>query len=452
MKELTAAEASLVQNSPAGVRKMVHEAMWPEMYRTARLVVKHPRKFKKVVVKNIPAVLKCVEEIGGVAPLLAIRDVDQRKVTQTHLRNYSTPVNIFDEDGNLKTGEELVAEIANCPSVSLVCRDTVLRVSPETRVVMLKHALEMPIESLDYSTRYAYQTVRAQLCGLAADGEIDRSSLTLDQSLQVLLTARRAISLFGADVAVYGIFEHSDRAVRDTCLTSLGNQYDASVEAAVLVRWRAGDGGAERELLGGILGSKNLLTHQELSAVAGSTLNATTASLIVNSLPLEDVRAFVGGIPADMELPDTASVLSNSAGLDIETLCQVVAISRPRDVVIWLRSDRNLAATRGTRGERVARTIIERWSTEKIESIARTLADYATNASRTDIAELAVHAPLADIWLAGSGYAGEVARRYVYEALGDSSSGWDFLRGILPSWKGSVHQLTRTALKMSQPR
>lgn len=453
MKELTAAEAALVQNSPAGVRDLVNEALWPEMHRTARLVVKNPRKIKKVVVKNVPAVLKCVEEIGGVAPLIAIRDLDQRKVVQTHLRNYSTPLEPVNAAGEEKTGAELVVELAECANVSQVCRDIVRRVSPATKVAMLQHSIELSNDSTaNYNNRWSNQTILSNLCVMAADGEIPRAELTTEQELRVLLASRRLISTFGVGVATYGIFDHHDESVRDTCLTSFANHNDAAVDEAVLSRWRDGDGGTERARIGGFLASKNLLTHQELTAVAGSAIGATHASLVVNSLPLEDVGAFVSGLPADMELPDTTSILSNSAGLDIETLCQVVRVSRPRDVLAWMRSDRNLAATKGARGERVARTIIEKWPAEKIESIARTLADFTTHAARTDLRELAVHAPMADIWLAGGGFAGEVARKYVYEALGDSSSRWDFLRGILPSWKGSVHQLTRTALKMSQPR
>lgn len=453
MKELTPSEASMVANAPGDIAQVIEETFWPEIRAVAKGIVEKPRRIKKTPVKQLERVLEEVEKVGGVGAVRAALEADKRKATEKFHGEYAAPVAICDHDGVFIGFENIISGLLELPSRASrsAIRDVLRRLDHQQRAGLLNQLVaNSEQQSYRWHIRSSWLPEGARF---VVDGDIDMEDLTPKAQDEILAIAvGGSLHRFRPEHIVEALVRGTETRTVDVIIQTMwgtaGNEYIEPVAAA----WRAGRFGevVERNIVR-VLAARDVLSDGELAQVAASFLGQS-AYMVIGQIPPERGEIVLRNLPEQVTLPDVSEILEGAAARSTWVLCEVVRRGRTSDVSRWMRRNGSSAALGGERGLSVIKAILEHWDGDQISQFCSDLLSHQFGGNREEIRYLALHAPDGVRLLGGTGTLAVEARRHCYQALGSNRRGWDYLRGLLPSWRGSIWQLCRAAEKMTRTR
>jgi len=453
MREMNPVEAAVVAGAPSGIAPIVEETFWPEIRAVAGGIVQRPGRIKKVPAKQLERVLEEVERVGGVAAVLEALKIDKRKGAERLVPDYAEPIGTHDENGVAVPMEDLIlAYLQVRPRAGASALRDLLRRLDRPRRAELLNGLIKAASTLG-SGWHIKRTCLPEGVKFLIDGEIDVADLDGE-----VHDAMIAVSLSGnlhrhqPEHLVASLIRGSGNGAVEAIVTTLWSEGGAEHLEAIAAAWRANK---FNEMVNNnivrSLAARGVLSDEEI-AQAAATKFGQSAYQIIAQLPPRQGEIVLRHLPEEVSLPDISDILESAAARSTWALCEAVRRGRAHDLSRWLRRPGSVAALENGRGEEVMRTILGSWDAEQIGQLCSSLLSHKFGGEREDIKYLAINVPDGTKVLSGSGSLSAYARGHCYEQLGTNRRAWDYLKGLIPNWRGSIVQLCRAAEKMSRTR
>lgn len=448
MKELDRIETALVSGASHELVEVVHGSLWPDLHVKVHTVRARPSRIRKIPARQLEVFVAELERIGGVSAVLAALDTDKRVCAARLRGNYTEPVAVIDENGVDVPISELADRILDVGAGCLrsTVRDAARRLTTRRRAELL----DCMVQHATGSGYWSRNTAAMVLAELAADGEID---ITQCQSAtQASVVSRQIGSLYKFPVPVVAdvVCSAQDSRAVETVIAALWSEANDELLDAIAIQWRDGAGGDARDKIANLLAAHGLLRDGEL-AEAAYTMQGVASQVLAQLVPSRR-EIVLRALPASQRLGDVAPILEGLGAMSEWAVCDVLRRGQPVDVVHWLRRPSTGAILAGSVGIEAMTLVLDHWTREEQDRLVESLCNYTFTTSRGEIAYLALHGPGAGSILGGTGTMGSIARKHLYDELGASAQHWDYLRGLLPTWRGSVSHLARAVRKMAKVR
>jgi hypothetical protein len=443
-------ESTLLVNAPFAVSAVIYDALWPDLTRQVNAILRRPTAIRKVSVGALPTVVTEVERAGGSAAVIAALSVDKRRTAEGLLQTYTAPFPDVDTDGTPLSAEQLVhrlLETSDSRTVRTATRDLIRRLDPARRVAVLDEICR------NHGGRWMHTTIIQQIAALAAAGEVVIDAADPVSIRAVLQHQSAAVRKFAPATVAASLFSATSERQHDidAILAALWNGANSDLLQEMLLRWRRGDGGGYRQSIAHLLAVHGVLSDDELAQVS-TAMPSGAASLVLAQLSPARREIVLGALPADLRLHDIVGVLESLGAMRPAAVCDLVRRGNARNLSAWLRQPSTGSTLGSDLGTAVADTIVRHWVPTEVEQLVATLKETVFTTPRSDIEHLAIYAPGAQHILSAGGTMGTIARDHLYSVFGEDRVLWDYLRGMLPVWNGSVHQLCRAVQKMAKFR
>lgn len=453
MREMTKAEAAMVAGAPGKLAAVVEETFWPEIRGVALGIVERPGRVRKIPAKQLEQMMDEVEKVGGVGAVLDALKTDKRRCAEHLSLDYVQPIATVDESGNPIEADAIIRElhtISTRPSKSAV-RDVLRRLDRRRRAELLDAfvaAADTPGGRWVVTGTWMPEAAR-----FVVDGEIEMSDLRPEtQDVVLSISVSAALHRFKPEHIVESLCRGANSRSVDALIQVLWSEGGPEYLEAVARAWREGrfNEVVERNILK-VLAAKGPLTDEELARVAAQHLGQS-AYMVVAQLSTERGEVVLRNLPESVSLPDITDLLEGAAGRSTWALCEIVKRGRTTDVARWMRKNGSAPALYGERGLAVIETVLKHWEPDMVAQLCADLASQQFAGDRPEIKHLALHSTEGVRLLSATGTLGAEARGHCYQTLGTNKRGWDYLRGLLPTWRGSIWQLCRAAEKMTRSR
>lgn len=448
MNELSRTEKSLVGDAPHAMIDTIHGSLWPDLHAKVRAVCARPSRIKKIPAAQLDTFVAELERIAGVTIVLAALDADKRVCAGRLRASYTDPIALVDAEGNDVPIPELVERVLSIGSsyIRSTTRDVARRLHPERRAALLDYV----VQHQPSGNYWTYTTSVGVLAELAGEGEIDLTRCHPSTRASVISRQLGSLGKFSATIVADAVCDAQDKRSAEAVISALWSEANDTLLDEIVCRWRKGECGEVRESITNLLAAQGRLENDELSAAARGMQGL--ASQVLAQLEPTRREVVLRALPHTQRLGDVASILEGLGSMSNWAICDVVRRGRPGDVVQWLRKPSTGAILTGTLGVDVMSTILEHWTREEQDRLVDSLCNHTFATTRSEVHHLALHGPGAGAIIAGTGTIGGIARKHLYEELGAESQHWDYLRGMLPTWRGSTAQLARAVRKMAKAR
>lgn len=449
MKELSAAEISLIENSPKKYMNVVRDSLNADLAATAKKIMTRPSRIKGVKAKNIEEVVAELERIGGCGAARAALLLDKRKASQRLLEYYPASVETTRPDGTPLTTEELIGKIESLGSreVRAATRDLLMRIDPAQSKDFIEKVIAATMRS-----GFTRGIIAQEWFASALNTKVDLNSLEPTTIDYMVSAASGFLNRYDYDILINVLERGQDRRAIEAVFQLLWTGNGGGLAKKLNESWRKGnitDEFIENQAVAVIAGH-GFLNKDELFEQAPKF--GSYASIVLKMLKPQDVIYVLRNLPPKVALRSVDEILQSSAAMETEAVCEVVKRGRSYEISRWMRGESSRAALAGTSGVEIIKAILDNWERDNIVGLCNEISEQQHYGDRPDLEYLALNAPAIQAVLTAGGTIGRIGRQFCYESLGEDRRAWDYLKGLLPAWTGSLNQVVRAAKTMARAR